>query len=158
MIFTNKTILITGGTGSLGKQIVKRLMTGEKGRFKKIIIFSRDEDKHYKMSLEWRSYAPPSGIFKNDQNLLEFRIGDVRDYTSVLSAMRDANIVIHAAAMKQVPLCEYFPLESVKTNIFGIVNIIRAIKENDLPIETVVVVSTDKACQPVNTYGMCKAI
>jgi FlaA1/EpsC-like NDP-sugar epimerase len=148
MDFTNKVILITGGTGSLGKHIVKRLMSGDNGKFKKIIIFSRDEDKHYQMSLDW------SGC----KDLLKFRVGDVRDYTSVLSAMRDVNIVIHAAAMKQVPLCEYFPLESIKTNIYGIVNITRAIKENNIPVETVLVVSTDKACQPVNTYGMCKAI
>jgi len=148
MDFTDKTILITGGTGSLGKQIVRRLATGEKGNFKKIIIFSRDEDKHYQMSLDWKKY----------KDLLEFRVGDVRDYASVLSAMRDVNIVIHAAAMKQVPLCEYFPLESVKTNIYGMVNIIQAIKENSLPVEIVVAISTDKACQPVNTYGMCKAI
>ena len=148
MDFTDKTILITGGTGSLGKHIVKRLMTGEKGSFKKIIIFSRDEDKHYQMSLEW----------KDRLSLLEFRIGDVRDYPSVLSVMRDINIVIHTAALKQKPNSEYSPLEAIKTNIFGIQNIVRAIKENPLPIETVVIVSTDKACQPVNTYGMTKAI
>jgi len=148
MNFTDKTILITGGTGSLGKHIVKRLMTGEKGSFKKIIIFSRDEDKHYQMSLEW----------KDNLDLLEFRIGDVRDYPSVLSAMRDVNILIHTAALKQIPICEYAPLEAIKTNIFGIQNIVRAIKENSLPIETIIAVSTDKACQPVNTYGMTKAI
>jgi len=146
--FTNKVILITGGTGSLGKQIVKRLLTGERGRVKKIIIFSRDEDKHYSMSLD----------YQNSKDLLDFRIGDVRDYDSVLSSMRDTDIVIHAAAMKQVPMCEYFPMESIKTNIFGMYNIVKAIKENDLPVNTVVSISTDKACQPVNTYGMCKAI
>jgi FlaA1/EpsC-like NDP-sugar epimerase len=146
--FTDKVILITGGTGSLGKQIVKRLVTGEKGKIKKIIIFSRDEDKHYQMSLKWKEY----------KNLLDFRIGDVRDYNSVLSSVKDSDIVLHAAAMKQVPLCEYFPLESVKTNIVGMANIVRAIKENDLPVETIVAISTDKACQPVNTYGMTKAI
>jgi len=160
MDFTGKTILITGGTGSLGQRIVKRLMSGEKGQFKKIIIFSRDEDKHYQMILDLKQFINDKNNFfwGEFKDLLKFIVGDVRDYISISSAMKEADIVIHAAAMKQVPLCEYFPFESVKTNILGMENIVRSIKENYSKVQTVVVISTDKACLPVNTYGMCKAI
>ena len=97
-------------------------------------------------------------IYKNSQNFLNFRIGDVRDYSSLLAAMRDADIVFHAAALKQVPSCEYFPYEAVLTNIFGANNVVRAIKENNLKIEKVVGISTDKACKPINVMGMTKAL
>ena len=90
--------------------------------------------------------------------MLEFRIGDVRDYHSVCEVMRDADFVFNAAALKQVPTCEYFPFEAVKTNIVGPENIVRAIQELKLPVETVVGISTDKACKPVNVMGMTKAI
>ena len=161
MEFTDKTILITGGTGSLGHKIVKRLMTGEMGSFKKIIIFSRDEDKHHHMALEWNSFKfSKNNIFYNRKvsDLLEFKIGDVRDYSSVISVMRVADVVIHAAAMKQILICEYFPFESVKTNILGIEHIVRSIKEGYSPAKIVLIISTDKACQPINTYGMSKGI
>jgi len=90
--------------------------------------------------------------------VLEFRIGDVRDFGSVASVLRSADVVINAAAMKQVPTCEYFPYEAVRTNIQGAENIVRAIEEHTLPIETVVGISTDKACKPVNAMGMTKAL
>jgi len=134
-------------------------MTGKFGNPKQVIVFSRDEDKQYAMQLEWRNLkAATDDVFYYNEELLSFRIGDVRDYESVVRAVKEAEIIIHAAALKQVPVSEYFPLESIKTNILGAQNIIRAILENENNVETVLAVSTDKACKPVNTYGMCKAI
>ncbi len=97
-------------------------------------------------------------IYENSQSLLNFRIGDVRDYPALVSAMRNADVVFHAAALKQVPSCEYFPFEAVQTNIFGAQNVARAIRENNLQVETVVGISTDKACKPINVMGMTKAL
>ena len=97
-------------------------------------------------------------IYRNFQQLLEFRIGDVRDFHSVSSCLRGADIVFNAAALKQVPTCEYFPFEAVQTNVGGPQNIVRVIREHNLPVELVVGVSTDKACKPVNVMGMTKAI
>ena len=160
MIFQGKTILITGGTGSLGRNLVRQIMTGKLGEPRKVIIFSRDEDKQYLMKLEWKNMkvATDDVFYHNAKELLDFQIGDVRDYESVVRAIKDAEIVIHAAALKQVPVCEYFPYESVKTNILGVQNIIRAIREHENRVETVLAVSTDKACKPINVYGMCKSI
>lgn len=160
MIFQDKTILITGGTGSLGKNLVRRIMTGDSGIPKKIIIFSRDEDKQYQMRLEWKGLAAATDdvLYRNAEGILDFRIGDVKDYESIVRSVREAEIIIHAAALKQVPVCEYFPYESVKTNILGMQNIIRVINENENKVEIVLAVSSDKACKPINTYGMCKAI
>jgi len=160
MILQNKTILITGGTGSLGKNLVRRIMAGDWGIPKKVIVFSRDEDKQYLMKLEWKNMKAASHyvLFRNFEELLDFRIGDVRDYESLVISVKEADIIIHAAALKQIPSCEYFPYESLKTNVLGVHNIIRAIRENENGVETVLVVSTDKACKPVNVYGMCKAI
>ena len=159
-IFKNKTILITGGTGSLGKVLTRRILQCKNGRPKKIIIFSRDEAKQHFMRLEYqyRKKSTDEVIYNNFKQLLEFRIGDIRDYHSVLSALKNADIVINAAALKQVPSCEYFPYEAVKTNITGAENIVKAIRENSLNLETVVCVSTDKACKPVNVMGMTKSI
>ena len=160
MELTKKTVLITGGTGSLGKILLHRILTNEMGRPKKIIIFSRDETKQYEMRLTYKNktVATDEIIYNNFRELVEFRIGDVRDYHSVASVVKDADIIINAAALKQVPSCEYFPYEAVKTNIKGPENIIRAIRENKLPLETVVGVSTDKACKPINVMGMTKSI
>jgi len=160
MIFQDKTILITGGTGSLGKNLVRRIMTGNWGMPKKVIIFSRDEDKQYLMRLEWKNVkvATDEVVYHNAEEILDFRIGDIRDYESVIRNIKEAEIVIHAAALKQIPVCEYFPYESVKTNLLGVQNIIRAIRENANEVGTVVAISTDKACKPINVYGMCKAI
>lgn len=159
MIFQDKTILITGGTGFLGRKLVRSILTGELGKPKQVIVFSRDEDKQYAMELEWKNLrVATDDVFYDNEDMLGFRIGDVRDYESVVRAVKEADIIIHAAALKQVPIGEYFPWESIKTNILGTQNIIRAIIENGNTVETVLVVSTDKACKPVNTYGMCKAI
>ena len=159
MIFQDKSVLITGGTGSLGKSLVRSIMTGRFGKPRQLIVFSRDEDKQYAMELEWKNLkVATDDVFYYNRDMLGFRIGDVRDYESVVRAVKEAEIIIHAAALKQVPVGEYFPWESVKTNILGTQNIIRAILEHGGNVETMLTISTDKACKPVNTYGMCKAI
>jgi UDP-glucose 4-epimerase len=159
-LFDGKRVLITGGTGSLGKVLTQRLLSGQYGTPEKIIIFSRDEAKQYLMRLSFRHLkaATEEIIYPNFEELLEFRIGDVRDLHSVVGVLRDVDIVFNAAAMKQVPICEYFPHEAVRTNIEGAENIVRGIQQFNLPVETVVAVSTDKACKPVNVMGMTKAI
>ena len=160
MILEGKVVVITGGTGSLGKILVKRILSGELGLPKKIIVFSRDEAKQHFMRLEYLNNrsATDDIIYQNFKQLLTFRIGDVRDYHSVSSVIRDADIVFNAAALKQVPTCEYFPYEAVRTNIEGPENIIRSIRDHGLPVETVIGISTDKACKPVNVMGMTKSI
>jgi FlaA1/EpsC-like NDP-sugar epimerase len=161
LTFDGKRILVTGGTGSLGKVLIRRLLTGEMGRPAKIIVFSRDEAKQHEMRLAFkhRIVATDEIIFENFRDLVDFRIGDVRDYHALASTvLRDVDIVFNAAALKQVPVCEYFPFEAVRTNIAGPENLVRAIVEHQLPIETVVGVSTDKACKPVNVMGMTKAL
>ncbi len=159
-MFGNKTILVTGGTGSLGKVLIRRLLSGELGTPKKIIVLSRDEAKQNDMRISYLKSSAPTDevIYNNFRRLLEFRIGDVRDFHSVCSALQNVDIVFNAAALKQVPSCEYFPYEAVQTNITGPENIVRAIRELNLPVDTVVGISTDKACKPVNVMGMTKAI
>lgn len=160
MIFDNKTILITGGTGSLGKILVKRLLSGEEGNPERIIVFSRDEAKQHEMRMTYlhRSEATDEIIYKNYKNKLQFYIGDVRDFHSVARALKGVHMVFNAAALKQVPTCEYFPYEAVLTNIQGAENIVRAIRDLNIPVETVVGISTDKACKPINVMGMTKAL
>ena len=155
-----KRILVTGGTGSLGKLLVKRLLGGELGDPERIIVFSRDEAKQHEMRLDYlhRRAATDEAIFRNFERELEFWIGDVRDLSSVASVLQRVDVVFNAAALKQVPTAEYFPFEAVQTNIGGAENIVRAIQHHKLPVETVVGVSTDKACKPVNVMGMTKAI
>ncbi|MEM5788516.1 MAG: polysaccharide biosynthesis protein [Syntrophobacteraceae bacterium] len=159
-LFDDKTVVVTGGTGSLGKVLTRRLLAGRMGVPKKIIIFSRDEAKQHFMRLEYqqKKNVTDEVIYDNFARLLEFRIGDVRDYASVASVLKHADIVINAAALKQVPSCEYFPFEAVRTNVAGAENIVRAIRENSMNVETVVGISTDKACKPVNVMGMTKAL
>jgi FlaA1/EpsC-like NDP-sugar epimerase len=160
MIFSGRRVLITGGTGSLGKTLVKRILTSELGIPAKIIIFSRDEAKQHDMRISHlnKKVATDEIIYRGFEELVEFRIGDVRDFHSVVASVKDADIVINAAALKQVPTCEYFPFQAVQTNIVGAENIVRAIREYRLPVDTVVGISTDKACKPVNVMGMSKAI
>ena len=159
-MLTGKTILVTGGTGSLGKVLVKRLLSGELGSPRKIIIFSRDEAKQHEMRMSYmnKHAATDEIIFRNFQRMLDFRIGDVRDFHSVAESLRGVDVVFNAAALKQVPTCEYFPYQAVLTNIGGPENIVRAIQELGLPVQTVVGVSTDKACKPVNVMGMTKSL
>jgi UDP-glucose 4-epimerase len=158
--FEGKRVLVTGGTGSLGKVLVNHLLSGTYGFPKKVIVFSRDEAKQDQMRVEfsYRREVTAEVIYAEFKNVLDFRIGDVTDFSSVASALRDADIVINAAAMKQVPTCEYYPYQAVKTNIIGAETIVRAISEMDLPVETVVGISTDKACKPVNVMGCTKSI
>jgi len=160
MILKDKKILVTGGTGSLGQTLVRRLLTGEMGKPAKIIVFSRDEAKQHEMRLDFlhRKAATDEIIYENSQQILSFRIGDVRDYSSLAAAMQDVDVVFNAAALKQVPTCEYAPFEAIQTNVIGAYNIVRAIRESRLKVETVVGVSTDKACKPINVMGMTKAL
>jgi UDP-glucose 4-epimerase len=160
MIFSGKTILVTGGTGSMGKTFVRRVLSGELGKPRKVIVFSRDEAKQHEMRMSYlhRSVTTDEVIFRNFMEVLEFRIGDVQNYAEVCSAVRDADIVINAAALKQVPTCEYFPAQAIATNCLGAVNVVRAIAEHRYPVDTVVGISTDKACKPVNVMGMTKSL
>ncbi len=158
--FENQRILITGGTGSLGQVLTRRVLSGEMGRPAKVVIFSRDEAKQHFMRLQHQNVAAATDevIYRTAKDALHFHIGDVRDRWSVASVLSNADIVINAAALKQVPTCEYFPTEAVRTNVLGPENIVSIIETQKLPVKVVVGVSTDKACKPVNVMGMTKAI
>jgi UDP-N-acetylglucosamine 4,6-dehydratase/5-epimerase len=139
--FLNKSILITGGTGSFGKSMVKFLL--KKNEFKKIIVFSRDELKQSEMKKELKNYSK-----------LRFFIGDVRDYKRLLIATQSVDFIIHAAALKQVDTAEYNPTEYIETNVGGAKNLIEICSQNK--IEKIIALSTDKACSPINLYGATK--
>jgi len=153
-------VAVTGGTGSLGQRLVQRLLEGRLGSPSRVIVFSRDEAKQHYMRLDYqhRRVATDEVIYHTAQDTLDFRIGDVRDFASVCSGLRDIDVVFNAAALKQVPSCEYFPYEALLTNVIGPENIARAVREGRLPARLVVGVSTDKACKPVNVMGMTKAL
>jgi UDP-glucose 4-epimerase len=159
-LFEGKRILVTGGTGSLGQVLVRRLMSGAEGVPESVTVFSRDEAKQHYMRVDFmhKRAATDEVIWENCRQRLKFVIGDVRDYASVLRVARNKDVIFGAAALKQVPSCEYFPWEAVRTNIEGAENLVRAIAQSDLPVETVMGISTDKACKPVNVMGMTKAI
>jgi len=159
-MISNKRILIAGGTGSLGKVLVERILSRSQGKPAKVIVLSRDEAKQHNMRVEYqqKNTVTDEIIYKDYEQILEFHIGDVRDYHTICSALNNMDIVVNAAALKQVPTCEYFPYEAVRTNITGAENLVRAIREHQFPVETVVGVSTDKACKPVNVMGMTKSI
>jgi UDP-glucose 4-epimerase len=142
MEIKNKTLLITGGTGSFGNAVLNRFLHTD--HFKEIRIFSRDEKKQDDMRTQLKS------------DKLKFYIGDVRDYNSVERAMRGVDYVFHAAALKQVPSCEFFPLEATKTNVFGTQNVIDAAGANK--VKKVICLSTDKAAYPINAMGISKAL
>jgi len=135
------TLLITGGTGSFGNAVLRHFL---KSDLKEIRIFSRDEKKQEDMRIE----------YKNDK--LNFIIGDVRNFDSINSAMRGVDYVFQAAALKQVPSCEFYPIQAVQTNILGSENVLEAAARNK--VKKIVVLSTDKAVYPINTMGMTKAI
>jgi UDP-glucose 4-epimerase len=155
-----KTVLVTGGTGSMGKTFVRRVLSGEMGTPKKIIILSRDEAKQHYMRLDYlhKTQGTEEIAYKNFLNLVEFRLGDIRDYGTVCSALKGVDVVVNAAALKQVPACEYFPEQAIFTNCLGPANIVRALREHDYSVETVVGISTDKAAKPVNVMGMTKSL
>ena len=140
-MFKNKVLMITGGTGSFGKTVLRRFLSSE---VREIRIFSRDEKKQDDMR---KRYANPK---------LKFYIGDVRDYQSVLNATRGVDYIFHAAALKQVPSCEFHPMEAVKTNILGTENVLEAAIQNG--VKRVVCLSTDKAVYPINAMGISKAM
>jgi FlaA1/EpsC-like NDP-sugar epimerase len=159
IMFKGKSVLIFGGTGTLGRTLLRRLLD-HRYPPSKIIVFSRDEAKQHDIRVSYlhAPSATDAAIYENFKRAIEFRIGDVRNPSDVLSALRDADIVINAAALKQVPACEYFPEQAVLTNVMGATSIVNMISNNRLPVETVVGISTDKACRPVNVMGMTKAI
>lgn len=141
MLFKGKTLLITGGTGSFGNAVLNRFLASD---FKEIRIFSRDEKKQDDMRKKYQSTK------------LKFYIGDVRDFNSVLSVTRGVDYIFHAAALKQVPSCEFYPLEAVKTNVLGTENLLEAAIQNK--VTRVVCLSTDKAVYPINAMGISKAM
>ena len=140
-MFKDKILLITGGTGSFGNAVLKRFLNTE---VKEIRIFSRDEKKQEDMRLRLKS------------NKVKFYIGDVRDYESIDSALKGVDYVFHAAALKQVPSCEFYPMEAVKTNVLGAENVLNAAINNK--VKKVIVLSTDKAVYPINAMGASKAL
>jgi len=146
-IFKDKVLLVTGGTGSFGNAVVNRFLTSD---IKEIRIVSRDEKKQDDMrhmyQLKYPEYAAK----------IKFYIGDVRDYNSIVGAFRGVDYVFHAAALKQVPSCEFYPMEAVKTNVIGSNNVISACVENH--IKKAIFLSTDKAAYPINAMGMTKAL
>lgn len=142
MKIKDKVLLITGGTGSFGTAVLNRFL--ETDHFKEIRIFSRDEKKQDDMR----------NLYKN--NKIKYYIGDVRDYTSVEPATRGVDYIFHAAALKQVPSCEFFPMQAVKTNVEGTQNLIRAAASNK--VQKVICLSTDKAAYPINAMGISKAM
>ena len=143
-MLNNKSILITGGTGSFGKHLIKTIL--KQHQPERIIVYSRDELKQFEMQ--------NSKIFANEKVLIRYFIGDIRDFKRLKKAMEDVNIVVHAAALKQVPATEYNPFEAVKTNVIGAQNVIDAAFEAN--VEKVVALSTDKAAAPINLYGATK--
>lgn len=159
-VLSGKRVLITGGTGSLGKRLVKRILSGDYGMPERVIVFSRDEAKQHEMRLEYLNAVGKTDevVFENFKRVLQFEVGDVRDARRLQEAVADVQIVVNAAALKQVPTCEYFPFEAVQTNVVGTQNLIRAVRARGRDVEVVVGVSTDKACHPVNVMGMTKAI
>ena len=140
-IFKDKTLMITGGTGSFGNMVLKRFLNTDIGKIK---VFSRDENKQDNMRR----------LYQNDK--IQFHIGDVRDFQSVKSAMYGVDYVFHAAALKQVPSCEFFPIEAVKTNVLGTENVLNAAVEAG--VKKIVCLSTDKAAYPINAMGTSKAM
>jgi UDP-N-acetylglucosamine 4,6-dehydratase len=140
-MFNNKVLMITGGTGSFGQTVLKRFLATD---VREVRIFSRDEKKQEEMRIEL------------NHSKLKFYIGDVRDYDSVYQAMKGVDYVFHAAALKQVPSCEFYPMEAVRTNVLGTENVMNAATANG--VKQVVVLSTDKAVYPINAMGISKAM
>ena len=141
MSFKNKVLLITGGTGSFGNAVLKKFLNLA---LKEIRVFSRDEKKQDDMRLEYKN------------NLIKYYIGDIRDFSSIQTASIGVDYIFHAAALKQVPSCEFYPMEAVRTNIIGAENLLQAAWQNE--VQRVIVLSTDKAVYPINAMGLSKAM
>ena len=146
-LFKDKTLMITGGTGSFGNVVLNRFLNTDIGEIR---VFSRDEKKQVDMRHEFQAKMPEVA------DKIKFYIGDVRDLQSVRSAMHGVDYIFHAAALKQVPSCEFFPMEAVRTNVIGTDNVLTAAIEEG--VECVICLSTDKAAYPINSMGMTKAI
>ena len=140
-MFKNKTLLITGGTGSFGNAVLSKFISSDIGEIR---IFSRDEKKQHDMRVTY------------DNPKIKFYIGDVRDYQSILEASRDIDYIFHSAALKQVPSCEFYPIQAVKTNVLGTENVLNAAITNN--VKKVICLSTDKAVYPINAMGVSKAM
>ena len=147
MEFSGKTLLITGGTGSFGNAVLNRFLETD---IAEIRIFSRDEKKQDDMRHDFQARYPEAA------KKLRFYIGDVRDISSVRSVMRGVDLVFHAAALKQVPSCEFFPMEAVRTNVIGTDNVLSS--AIDAGVKRVICLSTDKAAYPINAMGTSKAM
>ena len=141
-MFKNKVLLITGGTGSFGNAVLNRFL--DSSHFSEIRIFSRDEKKQDDMRKSF-----------NNQKL-KFYVGDIRDYSSVKNVVNNVDYIFHAAALKQVPSCEFYPLEAVKTNILGVENLLNAAEEAE--VKKIICLSTDKAVYPINAMGVSKSM
>ncbi len=149
-IFEGKTILLFGGTGSLGKTLINKLLNSNNYNCKQVIVFSRDEAKQYFL----RQSLNDQGV----QKKISFYIGDIRDKSSLKHVIQCSDIVLNLAALKHIPPYEYMPLEAIKTNLLGVQNIIDIILNVNNNVELFLQISTDKACKPVNVYGMTKAL
>jgi len=146
-ILEDKSLLITGGTGSLGSAIVRRIATGEYGEPRTVAIFSRDELKQSLMAAKYKH-----------KDYMKFIIGDVRDYNAVHNVLWSIDYIIHTAAMKQVGSCDKYPLEAILTNVMGMVNLLNAIKLSRNHVECVVDIASDKGADPLNIYGLTKSL
>lgn len=153
-------VLILGGTGSLGQRLFHRLLSGELGSPSSVTVLSRDEAKQHYMRLDFLQMASATDdvIYRESMKRVRFAIGDVRRYDDVKRATDRADVIFHAAALKQVPTCEYFASAAVDTNVLGAVNLSRAVREGPQVEKAIVGISTDKACKPVNVMGMTKAL
>ena len=153
-------VVILGGTGSLGQRLAARILDGSQGKPAAVTIFSRDEAKQHYMRLAFqnRTTATDDIIYADSTKRLQFVIGDVRNFADMKRSVDRADVIFHAAALKQVPTCEYFGGAAVDTNVYGAINLARAVSEGSPTGKSIVGISTDKACKPVNLMGMTKAV
>jgi FlaA1/EpsC-like NDP-sugar epimerase len=153
-------VLILGGTGSLGQRLFRRIHAGDLGEPDSLTVFSRDETKQHYMRLGFLDLVAATDdiIYRESSQRVRFAIGDVRNYAELKRNVDAADVIFHAAALKQVPTCEYFGAAAVDTNVYGAINLTRALRDGPREPKTVVGISTDKACKPVNVMGMTKAL
>lgn len=155
-----KKVLILGGTGAFARALVRRLLEGAHGTPEKITLFSRDEAKQHDIRLQYLNQpgATDDIIYNNFRRLLEFRLGDANDERALLPALQNADVVINACAMRQLPACEYFPQAALKANVESVETLTHLINAHRLPVQRVINISSDKACKPVSAMGMSKAL